>query len=316
MKIASLRSILVATLSSAILAASGSAHALFRTYLSVNGNDANGCTVTAPCRLLPAALALTDVGGEVWMLDSANFNTAPVSVTKSVTILAVPGELGSVVGNGGNALTINAAGINVTLQNLNIRNLAAGDIGVHVINAATVSIVNCNIFGFSVVGGLGIWVNPGANAPKVNVVGTTIRNNYHGVIVAGNGHATISKSHILANTVAGVWSNSGTGISIVHVSDSVSSGNASGFVATGSSGAFNSYMYVTRSVATENSGAGFASDGGLTAYMVVGDSMSTNNGTGFSNTSGNALTFQSRGNNTVTGNTANVSGSITAQAGV
>ena len=29
---------------------------LFRSYLSSTGNDANPCTVQAPCRLLPAAL--------------------------------------------------------------------------------------------------------------------------------------------------------------------------------------------------------------------------------------------------------------------
>src|SRR4051794_14557867 len=82
-----------------LLASSGSAHAIFRAYLSVNGNDMNACTLPAPCRLLPAALAAVDAGGEIWMLDSANFNTSLVSVTKSVTILAIPGQLGSLVGN-------------------------------------------------------------------------------------------------------------------------------------------------------------------------------------------------------------------------
>ena len=38
------------------------------------------------------------------MLDSANYNTGPVNVTKSVTILAVPGALGSVVATGGDAI--------------------------------------------------------------------------------------------------------------------------------------------------------------------------------------------------------------------
>ena len=44
-------------LSVLVLASSG-AHAagtLFRSYLSINGNDANPCTVQLPCRLLPAA---------------------------------------------------------------------------------------------------------------------------------------------------------------------------------------------------------------------------------------------------------------------
>src|SRR5258706_4304709 len=80
---------------------------LFRTYLSVNGSDANACTLPSPCRLLPAALAAVNDGGEIWMLDSANFNTTTVSITKSVTILAVPGALGGVVANGAEENNIN-----------------------------------------------------------------------------------------------------------------------------------------------------------------------------------------------------------------
>lgn len=74
----------------AALAASFDTAALFRTYVSINGNDANPCTLPAPCRLLPPALAAVDDGGEVWILDSGNFNTSNVNVNKSVSILAVP----------------------------------------------------------------------------------------------------------------------------------------------------------------------------------------------------------------------------------
>src|SRR3954471_13758221 len=78
------------------------AHALlFRAYLSVTGSDGNPCTVAAPCRLLPAALNAVANDGEIWILDSANFNTTTVNVTKSVSILAVPGAVGSIVATGG-----------------------------------------------------------------------------------------------------------------------------------------------------------------------------------------------------------------------
>ena len=63
----------------------------FRAYLASTGSDAHPCTLHFPCRLLPAALAVVANGGEIWMLDSANYNTGPVSITKSVTIQAVPG---------------------------------------------------------------------------------------------------------------------------------------------------------------------------------------------------------------------------------
>ena len=84
---------------------------LFRAYLSSTGNDANPCTVQQPCRLLPAALAAVKDGGEVWIMDSANFNTMPVLIDKSVSILAIPGALGSVVGSGGDAILINTPGL-------------------------------------------------------------------------------------------------------------------------------------------------------------------------------------------------------------
>ena len=93
---------------------------LFRTYLASDGNDANPCTVQAPCRLLPAALAAVKDGGEVWMLDSANYNTGPVNINKSVSILAIPGAVGSVVGSGGDAIVIDTAGVKVSLRNLRI----------------------------------------------------------------------------------------------------------------------------------------------------------------------------------------------------
>src|SRR3982750_3555908 len=54
--------------------------AIFRAYLSAHGNDSKPCTVSDPCRLLPAALNVVADGGEIWMVDSANFNTAPVSI--------------------------------------------------------------------------------------------------------------------------------------------------------------------------------------------------------------------------------------------
>ncbi len=81
---------------------SAAAHAqLFRAYLSSTGNDANPCTLPQPCRLLPAALTAVASGGEIWMLDSANYNSSTVTIGKSVSILAVPGAVGSVVASAG-----------------------------------------------------------------------------------------------------------------------------------------------------------------------------------------------------------------------
>jgi len=50
--------------------------------------------------------------------DAANYNTGSVNVTKSVSILAVPGAVGSVVSTGVEALRIVTAGLVVSLRNL------------------------------------------------------------------------------------------------------------------------------------------------------------------------------------------------------
>jgi len=47
----------------ALCTASVANAAVFRAYLSFNGNDANPCSIQLPCRLLPAALAAVHDGG-------------------------------------------------------------------------------------------------------------------------------------------------------------------------------------------------------------------------------------------------------------
>jgi len=127
----------------------GVAHAgIFRAYLSLTGSDANPCTLPQPCRLLPAALAAANDGGEIWMLDSANFNVGPVTIDKGIKILAIPGEVGSVVGNGGDALVVNAPNKDVTLRNLVILNLSGGLHGVNIVDAGAVHIEKTSINDF------------------------------------------------------------------------------------------------------------------------------------------------------------------------
>jgi len=113
----------MALASVAALLMCGAAHAQsFRAYLSSSGNDGNPCTVAAPCRLLPAALTAVASGGEIWILDSANYNAGTVGITKSVTILAVPGVVGSFVAFGGGAALVMSGGVDVKLRNMAVVN--------------------------------------------------------------------------------------------------------------------------------------------------------------------------------------------------
>jgi hypothetical protein len=144
-----------AILSAALLSPAGHAQ-LFRAYLAVDGLDTNPCTLQLPCRLLPAALAAVASGGEIWMLDSANYNASSVTVAKSVTILAVPGVVGSLVAHGGPALLISGDSHKITVRNLVLVPLTGGTgtHGIHMTGLTLLRIEN------------GVFANFGGHVPR------------------------------------------------------------------------------------------------------------------------------------------------------
>jgi hypothetical protein len=152
------RSLLVLT---AVLACTPSQAQLFRTYVASDGNDANPCTLTQPCRLLPAAITAVADGGEIWMLDSANYNTSTVFIGKSVTVMAVPGVVGSIVGASQTALLVSTG--TVQLRNLMFVPLA-GSTGLFsaiiVQGLANLDLLGCTISGFP---GQALFVGFGGN---------------------------------------------------------------------------------------------------------------------------------------------------------
>lgn len=170
--------------------------ALFRSYLRSDGGGTL-CTLQAPCRLLDAALAAVQDGGEIWMLDSANFNTAPVSINKSVKIFAIPGALGSVVGINGDAIVINTAG-DVTLRNLQILDFTGGVNGINVQNAAAVHVEKTSIDGFSTDASSCIHVDS-SNTVRLYVDDSFLRHCRNGLFVNGANVANHT-SVILDNT--------------------------------------------------------------------------------------------------------------------
>jgi hypothetical protein len=224
----------------AIFAASlllaGAAQAqLFRAYVASTGSDANPCTLSAPCRLLPAALAAVADGGEVWMLDSANFNTSTVNVTKSVAMLAVPGEVGSIVATGGgNAINIATAGIIVALRNVVVANnvTSPGNFGVNLAAASTLSIEDSLLANLP---NNALVVQ--ANGAKAYVKGTLFRNN-NGYAISASLSSTVNvmESRMIGNSLGGVSAFAG-GSAVVeaNITDSTIAGSGVGNGATADS---------------------------------------------------------------------------------
>jgi nitrous oxidase accessory protein NosD len=77
-----------------------------RTFVASYGNDANPCNLSQPCRNFAAAIAAVNAGGEVVALDSAGYG--PVTITKSVSLIAPRAVYAAIAPTTGHAITVSA----------------------------------------------------------------------------------------------------------------------------------------------------------------------------------------------------------------
>jgi hypothetical protein len=322
--------VLVALLSPA------AAHALlFRAYVASDGSDVNPCTLPAPCRLLPAALDAVADGGEIWMLDSANYNAAPVNVAKSVTILAIPGALGSVVATGGNAINISTAGVKVVLRNLVIVPLpgGGGQHGIEMTAGDRLTVDDCLIAGLPQ---YGIHVNTPA---IVRVVQSTVRDNaVHGLAAKSGSRTTIARSMFSGNGHTNILAlGESTSTTTADISGSTSDGGFFGIygLSTAATAAVSVSVRDSRVVRSTTFGILSNSTAGASVALSASNTLVSNNASGIgaynaggkvwmsgNTVSDNGLgldsagggTFESAGDNAVRNNTTNSSGPITPVA--
>lgn len=294
----------------AILAAAPAAAQATRTWVSGLGNDANPCSLTAPCKTFAGAISKTLAGGEISVLDPGGFGA--VTITKSITIDGGGGQVASILAAGTNGVVINAAGITVTLRNLRINGAVStptpGLNGIQFLAGAALHIENCAVFGFSQ-NAININLNQAATAQVV--VTDTIASNSAGGIAARNAGAgkvnvAVQRSTLGQNTGFGFKADgSGTGLVIGVLSDSLMAGNGTGMLAAGSPTGVG--VQVTRSSVVNNA-TGLNAIG--TAFVFVSNSVVSGNTTGVTFTAPAQL--QTYKNNAVDGNTTNgaFSGSI------
>jgi len=292
-----------------LLSASADAQ-LFRTYLASDGNDANPCTLALPCRLLPAALAAVMDGGGIWMLDSANYNTAPVNITKSVSILAVPGAVGSVVATGGGpAISIATPGLKVSLRNLVIAPLPGGG-GTEGVNMSVGGVLTIEQSLIADLYSHGVWVLGTGN---VRITDTIIRSNVgYAVFLKDGATGTISRTQIIGNASGVHAYSANAGTTTARVTDSVITSGQEGVFARSDDPTGLARIFVTRStiVGTDKALSSFtlgASSGA--AQISVSYSMITNNNNGWY-LSGTGTVVRSLGNNHLIDNTGS-SGPLT-----
>lgn len=293
-----------------------------RTYVASFGNDADPCTLAAPCRTLTHALTETSSAGEIIILDSGDYDS--VSIAQSVSILASEGIYAGIRVTSGHGITVNGSNIAVVLRGLSIKGTNTG-YGVYFQSGASLHIekavfhipgwraINVEASGEMFVSdtvfhdsGNPAVVSSSASATFVRVLSLNSIGfgfNFEGgkialrdVVIAGaNGYG------ILANTNEG-------GTVKLTVDRTTVRGNAGTGIAAGGSG---TYVVVTRSTITGN--AGDALDATGNAVAVISDSTLTGNSDYAFYIAGGGV-IKSTGDNTVEGNGAGtiLGGSLTS----
>jgi len=266
-------SLFPATLLALGLTAAPAQATTFRTFVSAQGNDANACTLLAPCKTFAAAHTQTSPGGIIDVLDPAGYGA--VIITKSITINGR--DWASILVTGGNAITINAGASDVVnLRGLIIDGAGTGDFGIRFNDGATLNIQNSVIRRFSIDG---ILFLPSASS-KLFVSNT---------LASDNGEAGIRVSPAVA------------GITVTASRVEVDSNGTDGIGAVGLFSTGTLKVSVADSVAANNSFSGFgSSSGGQATSVILVRCVAVNNGTGI-RASGTNATLRSA-QSTVTGN--------------
>ncbi len=269
-----------------------------RTWVSGVGDDVNPCSRTAPCKTFAGAISKTAAAGEINALDPGGFGT--ITITKSLTIDG-SGTFASILAAGTTGVTVNA-GVNdvVTLRGLSINGAGTGITGVRILQAKTVIIEDCVIFGFVGTGtsGRGISDVRTSGVGNLYVTNTTIRNNSQSHIVI-NPTLTATVNAAITNVrLENSTANSGLAVltaANVLIRDSVISGNVSfGIVAEELGGAVDVNV---ENCSITNNGTGVSTTANGTPFIRLSNTMITGNSTGLT-----GLNIFSFGNNRISGN--------------
>ncbi len=315
---------------SAALTFSGAGIAAQRTFVSVQGSDANAsynCSNSLPCRGFTAALGVTDAGGEIVVKDSGGYG--PVIITKSVSIIANDGVYAGISVFSGTGIEIATPGVDVLLKGLTINGLG-GYIGISMSDGIRLTALNCLVRNFSLDGGVGISFD----APGLaRVFDTVLLENATGVAIGNGATAMISRTRFFGNALgldilAGAADETTTEVSAseagqnltgfharalaggtvkLNVKDSVLAKNSVGGRTSSTGGTVLSTY--TANMVSGNSAAGLYAEGSGAKIVAIGNTLSQN-GYGLVQTGGSAVV--STGDNAAADNTSgSSSGTIT-----
>jgi len=285
------------------------AQAIPRTFVS-GGGSGTACTRAAPCATFQFAHDATDPNGEINCLDAGNFG--PVSVLKAITIDCA-GTVGSISAATSDAIAVDAVGATVRLRNLTLEGFGAGFIGVNVIGAKAVFVESCVFDGFN----NAISFLPGDSTSTTLFVSDSILrlSAVSGVLIAPTPNPNSSPRAVIDGVrlerngtgirVTGMFA---SGLSIVHLRNSVATRNTGDGIKVDTAGSKVLSVTADRTSATLNGANGVAA-AGSNAFVVLVRSTAVSNGTGIAPGGGGAIF--SYGNNHLSGNVTDVNPTAT-----
>jgi hypothetical protein len=299
-------------------ALSAQAHAQTTRYVSSTGNNANNCSLEAPCLTLQRGINRTPIGGELKVLDSGAYADNPATITRSITISAdsVSATIRGVTIDGPDAVVV----LRGLLMNGTVPGTGGIPVGVNILAAKAVHIVRSEIQHFAI---HGVHFNCECADPvKLHVTDSIVRNNGGNGLSINGGNTflptvvTVENSRIHDNASVGVAiagnnvysvirntmvSGSGTGIAqtggVMQINATTAFNNTTGYSVTDAG-----QLALDSAVATGNRAFALTVASGATARMS--NVTIVRNGTGIQN-SGTVLSLQ---NNMVSGNAANAAG--------
>jgi len=250
-----------------------------RTFVSTAGVDNPACSLVAPCRTLGAAITAVSPGSEVIALDSGGYG--PVTITKSVSIIAPAGIYAGISVLSGDGVTVNAPAATVVLRGISISGQGGGS-GISVQAAARLRVENCVISGLALDG-----IHVTAAGVELIVLDTIVRDNGGTGIGVAADLPSISLNHVRSehNTVDGfhIAPAPGSAGAIAMVADSAFTHNGANGIGANEVSGSTTTITVERSVIASNGLDGFVvteDPGGSAVATVSRNAISDNGGNG------------------------------------
>ncbi len=268
-----------------------------RVFVSArSGHDANSCdNVNTPCQTFAGAVLQLNAGGEAIVLDSGGYG--PVTITKGMTIEAPAGVTAFIHPSSGDAITVTAGTGAVTLRGL-VLNGGSGN-GITVNSVGTLNVENCFITGFAF---YGIEMLAGGT---LNVKGTDIKACDIGLrIISASGavRASVDHCHLDNNRFGFDGSTTAPGSSTTVATYTTANNNSDSGWLSGDSSIGTDLLNLEFCTGSENAFEGLLGVSQNPASAVrYSNCVFANNALGVRRLG--AGTIETRGNNTITGNT-------------